>query len=112
MIKWKQEPYLYMTLTGKFSDYFQVLLLHYPDSKIHGANMGPTWDLSAPGGPHDSPMNLAIWVSITAYSIAKSVTSSDGNTLHFVVNYLHELHQRDYALKYELWMKNTYYYLQ
>ena len=35
----------------------------FPDSKIHGANMGPTWVLSAPGGPHVGPMNLAIWVS-------------------------------------------------
>ena len=24
--------------------------------------MGPTWVLSAPGGPHVGPMNLAIWV--------------------------------------------------
>ena len=31
-----------------------------PDSKIHGANMGPTWVLSAPDGPHVGPMNLAI----------------------------------------------------
>ena len=31
-----------------------------PDSKVHGANMGPTWVLSVPDGPHDSPMNLAI----------------------------------------------------
>ena len=31
-----------------------------PDSKVHGANMGPTWVLSAPDGPHDDPMNLAI----------------------------------------------------
>ena len=31
-----------------------------PDSKIHGANMVPTWVLSAPGGPHVGPMNLAI----------------------------------------------------
>ena len=23
-----------------------------PDSKVHGANMGPTWVLSAPDGPH------------------------------------------------------------
>ena len=30
-----------------------------PDSKVHGANMGPTWDLSAPDGPHVGPMNLA-----------------------------------------------------
>ena len=28
--------------------------------KIHGANMGPTWVLSAPYGPHVSPMNHAI----------------------------------------------------
>ena len=26
-----------------------------PDSKIHGANMGPTWVLSAPDGPHVGP---------------------------------------------------------
>ena len=31
-----------------------------PDSKVHGANMGPTWVLSASGGPHVVPMNLAI----------------------------------------------------
>ena len=24
----------------------------YSDSKVHGANMGPTWVLSAPDGPH------------------------------------------------------------
>ena len=32
-----------------------------PDSKVHGANMGPTWVLSSPGGPHVGPMNLAFW---------------------------------------------------
>ena len=31
-----------------------------PDSKVHGAYMGPTWVLSAPDGPHVGPMNLAI----------------------------------------------------
>ena len=31
-----------------------------PDSKVHGANMGPTWVLSARDGPHVGPMNLAI----------------------------------------------------
>ena len=31
------------------------------DSKIHGANMGPTWVLSSPSGPHVGPMNLAVW---------------------------------------------------
>ena len=31
-----------------------------PDSKVHGANMGPTWVLSLPDGPHVGPMNLII----------------------------------------------------
>ena len=31
-----------------------------PDSKVHGANMAPTWVLSAPDGPHVGHMNLAI----------------------------------------------------
>ena len=31
-----------------------------PDSKVHGANMGPIWVLLAPDGPHVGPMNLAI----------------------------------------------------
>ena len=34
----------------------------YPDSKAHGANMGPTWVLSASDGPHVGSMNLAIRV--------------------------------------------------
>ena len=33
--------------------------IDYPDSKVHGANMGPTWVLSAT----DGPMNFAIRVS-------------------------------------------------
>ena len=29
-----------------------------PDSKVHGANMEPTWVLSAPDGPHVDPRTL------------------------------------------------------
>ena len=32
----------------------------YPDSKVHRANMRPTWVLSAPDEPHVGPMNLFI----------------------------------------------------
>ena len=42
-------------------------ILCIPDSKVHGANMGPTsptWVVSALDGPHIGPMNLAIRVSI------------------------------------------------
>ena len=45
----------------------QIYMLKYeamcqvnPDSKVHGANMGPTWVLLAPGGPRVGPMNFAI----------------------------------------------------
>ena len=31
-----------------------------PDSKVRGANMGPTWGRQDPGGLHVGPMNLAI----------------------------------------------------
>ena len=37
---------------------------NFPDSNVHGANMGPNWVLSAPYGPHVGPMNLAIRVII------------------------------------------------
>ena len=33
-----------------------------PDSKDHGANMGPTWGWPDLGGPHVGPKNLAIRV--------------------------------------------------
>ena len=35
-------------------------MLTNPDSKVHVANMGPIWVLSAPGGPHIGPVNLVI----------------------------------------------------
>ena len=40
-----------------------IVLRSFPDSKVHGANMGPTWVLSVPDGPHVGPMNLAIRVA-------------------------------------------------
>ena len=35
-----------------------------PDNKVHGANMGPIWGLQDSDGPHDGPMNFAIWEAI------------------------------------------------
>ena len=32
-----------------------------PDSKVHGANMGPIWGQQYPGGPHVGPLNFVIW---------------------------------------------------
>ena len=39
----------------------------YPESKVHGTNMGPTWVLLAPDGPHVGPMNLALGVGDIVY---------------------------------------------
>ena len=36
-----------------------------PDSKVHGANMGPIWGRQDRSGPHVGPMNFAIWVLTT-----------------------------------------------
>ena len=45
--------------------HLNLLLLHetsgIPDSKVHGANMGPIWGRQDPGGPHAGAMNFAIW---------------------------------------------------
>ena len=42
----------------------------YPDSKFHGANMGPIWGRQDPVGPHVGSMNLYIWVCIFDGNIA------------------------------------------
>ena len=41
------------------------------DSKVHWANMGPTWVLSDPDGPHVGPRNLAIRVSFVKLSCSR-----------------------------------------
>ena len=38
-----------------------------PDNKVYVAHMGPTWFLSAPGGPHLGPMNLDIKVNLAVW---------------------------------------------
>ena len=48
----------------------------FPDSKVHGANMGPIWGRQDPGGPHVGPMNFAIWVALMV------------NDLHAIGNYV------------------------
>ena len=46
----------------------------FPDSNIHVAHMGPTWVLSAPGGPHVGPMDLAIKVVNCFYCFINTVS--------------------------------------
>ena len=39
-------------------------IIRSPDSKVHGANIGPIWDRQDPGGPRVEPMNIAIWACL------------------------------------------------
>ena len=39
---------------------WQAIINAVPDSKVHGANMGPIWGRQDPGGSHVGPMNFAI----------------------------------------------------
>ena len=55
---------------------------NFPDSKVHGANMGPIWGRQDPNGPHVGPMNLAIWVlTTTKQSTTKMRTHFLGFTI-------------------------------
>ena len=52
---------------------------HNPDSKVHGAIMGPIWGrqvMSAPDGPHFGPMNIVIGECIVANSYNWQLPSS------------------------------------
>ena len=46
-------------LTGKCKRYAMRSSNGSPDSKVHGAYMGPTWGRQDPGWPHVGPMKLA-----------------------------------------------------
>ena len=47
----------------------------FPDSKVHGANMGSTMVLSAPGGPLVGPTDLAIWVIYISHTDTDKINS-------------------------------------
>ena len=44
-----------------------LVVEQFPDSKVHGANMGSTCGRQDPGGPHVGHVNRAIWVGLTKY---------------------------------------------
>ena len=46
----------------------QIIRHTFPESKIHGANMGPICGRQDPGGPHVGPMNFVIWVYMGRWS--------------------------------------------
>ena len=61
-------------------------MFNIPDSKVQGANMGPTWVLPASDGPHVGPMNLAIR-DVTSGFVWASQNSVNPLTLTFRTAY-------------------------
>ena len=56
----------------------------FPDSKVHGANTGPTWVLSAPDRPHVGPMNLAIRFYISTHMLYWRIFSCVNVGIHMI----------------------------
>ena len=58
----------------------------YPDSKVHGANVGPVWGRQDPGGPHVGPMDFAIWVRTTVDDCLCQIANHDIKRYLLVIN--------------------------
>ena len=56
------------------------MVLNIPGSKVHGANMGPTWGRQDPGGPHVGHVDLAICNAIHFIKICTVGSSEVFNT--------------------------------
>ena len=86
--EWFQKEYTEFTLfcfVGKVMACVSQELVH-SDSKVHGANMGPNWVLSAPDGPHVGPMNFAIW---DMYTAVRGVSNEYALLLIYCPKYIH-----------------------
>ena len=59
-----------------------------PDNKVHGANMGSTWVLSAPAGPHVGPMKHAIRGMLTEVGLLYwgNVSPKDSHLIVFFMS--------------------------
>ena len=94
-------------LSGWFR--FEGLVPHkqqvIPDSKVHGANMGPIWGRQDPGGPHVGPVNFAIWDVSHTHDVIDDITRSKSRSNFEIVMTLPVL-IRQYGNNYcwKLWL--------
>ena len=63
-----------------------VMVRRLVSQRVHGVNMGPTWVLLAPDGPHVGPMNLAIRGALlcACYMLTSSIPMYRCNTYGIV----------------------------
>ena len=60
----------------------------YPDSKVHGANMGPIWGRQDPGGPRVGHMNFVIWVLLYIWAQYRFVCHLYPTHVHSLLAYV------------------------
>ena len=70
----KQVTYTILNIILQGEVLYWFMSAPYPDSKVHGANMGPTWVLSAQYGPLVGPINLALRVHYDGMSIDRKLS--------------------------------------
>ena len=58
-------PYDGWCLNGTGSQ--NIISQNIPDSKVYGANMGPTWGRQDPGGPHVGPWTLLYGIRLVFF---------------------------------------------
>ena len=74
------------TVAPLWADNMCTFGIIYPESKIHGANVGHTWGRQDPGGPHIDYMNLVIRVSYVLQSSLRDLSLwAQLNHLHFLL---------------------------
>ena len=66
----------YCVCTARTADIWAMYCIWetVPDSKVHGANMGPIWGRQDPGGSRVGPMNLAIWGVIKFRVVSRRIS--------------------------------------
>ena len=71
----QRTPHVYNSMNS--SDNARLSLWHrFPDNKVHGANMGPTWGRQVPGGPMLAPWTLLFGLLVLETVIKHSTTCS------------------------------------
>ena len=80
----------------------------YPDSRVHGANMGPNWGRQDPGGPHVGPVNFIIWEVLSGVNYLETfeMTIKLKNNVYIrPVNIYHNSYTAIVNKKYTCWVK-------
>ena len=72
--------------TSDFDGHYATNPQDTPDSKVHGANMGPIWGRQDKGGPHVGPMNFTIWEPIYQCTRGQLNYRGDNRMLQYILS--------------------------